>query len=177
MSEEIKNSETENIETPAADAAPEKTEAAAETTAPETPATTPETPAAAPETPAAAAAETPEASTGTPAATPVATPAATPRRPDASRGNTRPQHRSSGDRGDRSSYQRPNRFRRKSCRFCHDEKIKIEYKNPDMLEKFITDRGKILPRRITGTCSRHQRALSTEIKRASILALLPFVLQ
>ena len=116
MSEEIKNSETENIETPAVDAAPEKTEAAAETAAPETP--------AAP----AAAAETTEASTETPAAAPA-------RRPDSGRGNARPQHRSSGDRGDRSSFQRPNRFRRKSCRFCHDEKIKIEYKNPDMLEK------------------------------------------
>jgi len=156
MSEEIKNSETENIETPAAEAAPEKTETAAETAAPETP---------------AAAAETTEASADAPASSPA-------RRPDSGRGNARPQHRSSGERGgDRSSFQRPNRFRRKSCRFCHDEKIKIEYKNPDMLEKFITDRGKILPRRITGTCARHQRALSTEIKRARILALLPFVLQ
>lgn len=151
MSEEIKNNETENSEAPAI-----------ETAAPETPAaevhasdTAPDAPDAAAETPAPAPA----------------------RRTEYSRGNTRPQPRPTGDRGDRGSFQRPTRFRRKSCRFCHDEKIKIEYKNPDMLEKFITDRGKILPRRITGTCARHQRALATEIKRARILALLPFVLQ
>jgi small subunit ribosomal protein S18 len=77
----------------------------------------------------------------------------------------------------RPSFQKTARFRRKSCRFCHDKSIKIDYKSYEMLEKFITDRGKILPRRITGTCAKHQRALSREIKRARIIALLPFVLQ
>jgi len=62
----------------------------------------------------------------------------------------------------------------KPCRFCID-KIKIDYKDDALLSRFLTDRGKITPRRITGTCARHQRMLSRAIKRARILALLPFV--
>jgi small subunit ribosomal protein S18 len=65
-------------------------------------------------------------------------------------------------------------FKKKSCRFCEDKKIKIDYKDAQMLKDFITERGKMLPRRITGTCSRHQRALAVEIKRARMIALLPF---
>jgi small subunit ribosomal protein S18 len=62
----------------------------------------------------------------------------------------------------------------KPCRFCK-EKLTINYKNDVMLRRFVTDRGKITPRRITGTCARHQRQLSRAVKRARILALLPFV--
>jgi small subunit ribosomal protein S18 len=65
-------------------------------------------------------------------------------------------------------------FKKKICRFCI-QKLKIDYKDADMLRKFITDRGKILPRRITGTCAKHQRFLAQAIKRARIIALLPFV--
>ena len=65
-------------------------------------------------------------------------------------------------------------FKKKVCRFC-TQKLKIDYKDVDMLRKFITERGKILPRRITGTCAKHQRALAVAIKRARIIALLPFV--
>jgi len=65
-------------------------------------------------------------------------------------------------------------FKKKVCRFC-TQKLKIDYKDADMLRKFITERGKILPRRITGTCAKHQRALALAIKRARIIALLPFV--
>ena len=65
-------------------------------------------------------------------------------------------------------------FRRKVCRFC-TQSILPDYKNHDALRRFITDRGKILPRRITGTCAKHQRVLSTEIKKARVLAYLPFV--
>lgn len=65
-------------------------------------------------------------------------------------------------------------FKKKVCKFC-TQKLKADYKNPDGLRRFTTDRGKILPRRITGTCAKHQRALSTEIKKARCLALLPFV--
>jgi small subunit ribosomal protein S18 len=65
-------------------------------------------------------------------------------------------------------------FKKKVCRFC-TQKLKIDYKDGDMLRKFITERGKILPRRITGTCAKHQRALAATIKRARIIALLPFV--
>ena len=71
--------------------------------------------------------------------------------------------------------QRVPRFKKKVCRFCHNKDAVIDYKKIDVLERFITDRGKILPRRITGTCAKHQRALAQEIKRARMIALLPFV--
>ena len=64
--------------------------------------------------------------------------------------------------------------RRKICRFCADKELKIDYKDPATLRQFITERGKILPRRITGTCAKHQRRLTTAIKQARIMALLPF---
>jgi small subunit ribosomal protein S18 len=64
--------------------------------------------------------------------------------------------------------------KKKVCKFC-TQKLKIDYKDADTLRRFITERGKILPRRITGTCAKHQRALALAIKRARIIALLPFV--
>ena len=66
-------------------------------------------------------------------------------------------------------------YRKKVCRFC-TQKLKIDYKEPDALRRFITERGKILPRRITGTCAKHQRKLAVEIKRARAVAFLPFVM-
>ncbi|MDA8141377.1 MAG: 30S ribosomal protein S18 [Desulfobacteraceae bacterium] len=65
--------------------------------------------------------------------------------------------------------------RRKVCRFCADSKIIIDYKDSKTLRYFITERGKIIPRRITGTCASHQRTLTLAIKRARAIALLPFV--
>ena len=65
--------------------------------------------------------------------------------------------------------------RRKFCRFCTDSNIKIEYKDPQTLRDFTTERGKIMPRRITGNCAKHQRELTVAIKRARTIALLPFV--
>jgi small subunit ribosomal protein S18 len=65
-------------------------------------------------------------------------------------------------------------FRKKVCRFCAN-KAKIDYKDADGLRRFTTERGKILPRRITGTCAKHQRRLALEIKRARAICLLPFV--
>jgi small subunit ribosomal protein S18 len=65
-------------------------------------------------------------------------------------------------------------FKKKVCKFCI-QKLKIDYKDADTLRRFITERGKILPRRITGTCAKHQRSLAMAIKRARIIALLPFV--
>jgi small subunit ribosomal protein S18 len=65
-------------------------------------------------------------------------------------------------------------FRKKVCKFC-TQKLKIDYKDADTLRRFITERGKILPRRITGSCAKHQRALALAIKRARTIALLPFV--
>jgi small subunit ribosomal protein S18 len=79
------------------------------------------------------------------------------------------------DVDDKSTRNRPKSFfRKKDCRFCA-QKAKIDYKDPDSLKRFITERGKILPRRITGTCAKHQRRLSLEIKRARAICLLPFV--
>ena len=65
-------------------------------------------------------------------------------------------------------------FRKKVCRFCAN-KAKIDYKDADGLKRFTTERGKILPRRITGTCAKHQRELTVAIKRARNICLLPFV--
>lgn len=65
--------------------------------------------------------------------------------------------------------------RRKVCRFCADSSLRIEYKDPKNLKYFITERGKIIPRRISGTCAKHQRTLTRAIKRARVIALLPFV--
>ncbi len=72
-------------------------------------------------------------------------------------------------------YARVPKFKRKVCGFCHDKNMTIDYKRPEILDRYITDRGKILPRRVTGTCSRHQRIVAREIKRARIIALVPFV--
>lgn len=68
------------------------------------------------------------------------------------------------------------RFQKKKiCRFCMD-KIDIDYKDAKLLRNFITERGKIMPRRMTGTCAKHQRALAAAIKTARIIALVPFTL-
>ncbi|MBI4634403.1 MAG: 30S ribosomal protein S18 [Deltaproteobacteria bacterium] len=65
--------------------------------------------------------------------------------------------------------------RRKFCKFCTDSNLKIEYKQPMLLKDFVTERGKIMPRRITGSCAKHQREITLAIKRARTIALLPFV--
>ncbi|MCK5242439.1 30S ribosomal protein S18 [bacterium] len=70
---------------------------------------------------------------------------------------------------------RRRRPHRKSCRFCADKVVAIDYKAVDTVRFFITERGKIVPRRISGTCAKHQRALTTAIKRARALALLPYI--
>lgn len=64
--------------------------------------------------------------------------------------------------------------RPKTCQFCTDKELRIDYKNVDLLKSYITDEGKIRPRRQTGTCAKHQRALANAIKRARHVALLPF---
>lgn len=65
--------------------------------------------------------------------------------------------------------------RRKVCGFCVDKIDFIDYKNVNRLRRFVSDRGKIIPRRTTGTCAEHQRALTRALKRAREIALLPFV--
>jgi small subunit ribosomal protein S18 len=64
--------------------------------------------------------------------------------------------------------------RRKICRFCADSKLRIDYKDPRVLRYFTTERGKIIPRRISGNCAKHQRVLTLAIKRARNIALLPY---
>ncbi|RJQ65283.1 MAG: 30S ribosomal protein S18 [Desulfobacteraceae bacterium] len=65
--------------------------------------------------------------------------------------------------------------RRKVCRFCADSSLAIDYKEIKTLRYFITERGKIIPKRISGTCSKHQRELTRAIKQARTIALLPYV--
>jgi small subunit ribosomal protein S18 len=64
--------------------------------------------------------------------------------------------------------------RKKVCQFCADKTENIDYKEVEKLRKYITDRGKILPKRVTGTCAIHQREVTRAIKRARIVALLPY---
>ncbi|MEW5919514.1 MAG: 30S ribosomal protein S18 [Bacillota bacterium] len=64
--------------------------------------------------------------------------------------------------------------KKKVCNFCVDKVEYIDYKQGDKLRRFITERGKILPRRISGNCAKHQRQLTTAIKRARQMALLPY---
>lgn len=75
---------------------------------------------------------------------------------------------------DKSTGRRRFMVRRKVCRFCADKNLKIDYKDIKTLTQFVTERGKVTPSRITGTCAGHQRILTVAIKRARNLALLPF---
>lgn len=65
--------------------------------------------------------------------------------------------------------------KKRICRFCEENEIYIDYKDEKRLVRFVTEQGKIIPRRTSGTCARHQRMLVTAIKRARLLALIPFV--
>jgi small subunit ribosomal protein S18 len=64
--------------------------------------------------------------------------------------------------------------RRKVCRFCADTSLVIDYKDPRTLRFFTTERGKIIPRRVSGNCAKHQRELTAAIKRARTIALMPY---
>ncbi len=70
---------------------------------------------------------------------------------------------------------RARRRRRKTCPFCADKTVVIDYKDPKLLRRFITERGKIVPRRVSGVCARHQRRLALAIKRSRHIAFLPFL--
>jgi len=80
--------------------------------------------------------------------------------------------RPTGD--DKTAFRRRGPVRRKVCRFCADKDSTIDYKDTRTLSSFVTERGKIVPSRITGNCAKHQRQLTTAIKRARAVALLPF---
>jgi small subunit ribosomal protein S18 len=99
---------------------------------------------------------------------------------EATEETTQPQSsegQSGAPRGDQRPRRRPGggRFgRRRVCAFCVDKVVVIDYKEPGRLRRYISDRGKIEPRRKTGTCARHQRMLTVALKRARHLAFLPF---
>jgi small subunit ribosomal protein S18 len=114
------------------------------------------------------------------------------RRPQREEGE-RGERRESGDRGERGEGGRggDNRgggryrqrriqipkfiFKKKKCRMCKQKMKDVDYKDIDFLSKFVSDRGKIVPRRITGTCAKHQRKIKVGVKRARYMALLPFL--
>ena len=82
-----------------------------------------------------------------------------------------------GERGDRGGEEMGGRRgfgRRKVCRFCADKNLKVDYKDQQQLKYFLTERGKIIPRRISGNCAKHQREVATAVKRARMLAVLPY---
>ena len=64
---------------------------------------------------------------------------------------------------------------KKPCRFCSDQQDQVDYKDLERIGRYVTDRGKILPSRLTGTCAKHQRVLTRAVKRARFMALLPYV--
>ena len=75
---------------------------------------------------------------------------------------------------DDDSMPRQRRIKKKVCAFCADKNLVIDYKDANRLKKYVTEKGKIISSRQTGTCARHQRELTTAIKRARNIALLPF---
>ena len=83
-----------------------------------------------------------------------------------------------GDRADSPMKRRGGRRRKKVCVFCADnDSAIIDYKDVNKLRKYVSERGKILPRRITGTCAKHQRALTVAIKRARHVSLMPYTVE
>ena len=81
------------------------------------------------------------------------------------------------DRPDAPMKRRPIRRRKKVSVFCAEKNALIDYKDTNKLKRYISERGKILPRRITGNCAKHQRALTVAIKRARHVALIPYVVE
>lgn len=81
----------------------------------------------------------------------------------------------SEERNNNNKRPRTRKSRRKVCGFCVEKAENIDYKDTAKLRKYVTERGKIMPRRMSGVCAKHQRSLATAIKRARIVALLPYV--
>jgi len=90
------------------------------------------------------------------------------------RGGDRGERGERGDRGGEEGGGRRGFGRRKVCRFCADKNLKVDYKDQGQMKYFLTERGKIIPRRISGNCAKHQREVATAIKRARVLAILPY---
>jgi small subunit ribosomal protein S18 len=91
------------------------------------------------------------------------------------RGGDRGERGDRGDRGEGGEEGGRRGFgRRKVCRFCADKALKVDYKDQNQMKYFLTERGKIIPRRISGNCAKHQREVATAIKRGRMLAILPY---
>lgn len=73
-----------------------------------------------------------------------------------------------------SSFTRRTYVRKKVCRFCTDKNLKIDFKDSKLLKNFVTDRGKIIPRRVTGNCAYHQRRIAKAVKLSRIVSIMPF---
>ena len=82
-----------------------------------------------------------------------------------------------GDRSDSPMKRRGGGRREKDCGFCGDKNGVIDYKDVAKLKRYVSERGKILPRRITGNCAKHQRALTVAIKRARHISLMPYTME
>ena len=78
------------------------------------------------------------------------------------------------NRNDEDYNPRFRKMRKKVCPLCADKDLVLDYKNADQLKKFVNDKGKILPRRATGACAKHQRAITLAVKRARHIAILPY---
>ena len=76
---------------------------------------------------------------------------------------------------DDDSMTRQRKIKKKVCMYCADKNLVIDYKDVDKLKKFVSEKGKILPRRVTGLCAKHQREVTVAVKRARQIALLPFI--
>ena len=82
--------------------------------------------------------------------------------------------RRNNNNGDEDFNPRFRKVRKKVCTLCSDKNFVLDYKNPEQLRKFINDKGKILPRRTTGACAKHQRDITLAVKRARHIAVLPY---
>ena len=85
--------------------------------------------------------------------------------------NNRRNNRNNGDEDYNPKFRK---VRKKVCPLCADKNLVLDYKNGDQLRKFVSDKGKILPRRATGACAKHQRDITLAVKRARHIAVLPF---
>lgn len=92
------------------------------------------------------------------------------------KGGTVMAYNNRNDKGDSAMKRRGGRRRKKVCVFCGKDNL-IDYKDTNKLKRYISERGKILPRRITGNCAKHQRALTVAIKRARHIALMPYTVE
>lgn len=82
--------------------------------------------------------------------------------------------RNNNNNGDEDFNPRFRKMRKKVCTLCSDKNFVLDYKNPEQLKKFVNDKGKILPRRATGACAKHQRDITLAVKRARHIAILPY---